>query len=66
MGQQLTNVKAHPGTEAGATRHRVTQTFAYIVVTAGAIIFMIPFVWMLSSSLKPLDQIFVGTAGLDT
>lgn len=39
-------------------QHRVAQTFAYIVVTAGAIIFMIPFVWMLSSSLKPLDQIF--------
>ena len=39
-------------------QNRVAQTFAYIVVTAGAIIFMIPFVWMLSSSLKPLDQIF--------
>ena len=32
---------------------------AYIIVTVGAIVFMIPFVWMLSSSLKPLDQIFV-------
>ena len=37
---------------------RATQLIAYIIVTVGAIIFMIPFVWMLSSSLKPLDQIF--------
>jgi multiple sugar transport system permease protein len=40
-------------------RSRIVQALAYVVVTAGAIIFMIPFVWMLSSSLKPLDQIFV-------
>jgi multiple sugar transport system permease protein len=37
----------------------LAQIFAYIVVTAGAIVLMIPFVWMLSSSLKPLNQIFV-------
>lgn len=40
-------------------RKRLVQIVAYAVVTAGAIIFMIPFAWMLSSSLKPLDQIFV-------
>jgi multiple sugar transport system permease protein len=40
-------------------RSRIVQALAYVIVTAGAIIFMIPFVWMLSSSLKPLDQIFV-------
>ncbi len=40
-------------------RSRLAQALAYIVVTAGAIIFMIPFVWMLSSSLKPPEQIFV-------
>jgi multiple sugar transport system permease protein len=40
-------------------RNRLGQIIAYIIVTAGAIIFMIPFVWMLSSSLKPQDQIFV-------
>jgi multiple sugar transport system permease protein len=37
----------------------LAQIFAYIVVTAGAIVLMVPFVWMLSSSLKPLNQIFV-------
>jgi multiple sugar transport system permease protein len=40
-------------------RSRIVQALAYVIVTTGAIIFMIPFVWMLSSSLKPLDQIFV-------
>lgn len=37
----------------------LVQVFAYLVVTVGAIIFLIPFFWMLSSSLKPQDQIFV-------
>ncbi len=34
------------------------QTLAYVIVLAGAVIFMIPFFWMLSSSVKPLDQVF--------
>jgi multiple sugar transport system permease protein len=37
----------------------LAQIAAYIVVTAGAIVLMIPFAWMLSSSLKPPAQIFV-------
>lgn len=40
-------------------RKGLGHVIAYIIVTVGAIIFMIPFVWMLSSSLKPQDQIFV-------
>jgi multiple sugar transport system permease protein len=40
-------------------RRRLVQALAYIVVTVGAVILMIPFVWMVSSSLKPQDQIFV-------
>jgi multiple sugar transport system permease protein len=36
----------------------IGKIFAYIIVTAGAIVLMIPFAWMLSSSLKPLDQVF--------
>lgn len=37
----------------------LAQILAYIVVTMGAIVLMVPFAWMLSSSVKPLDQIFV-------
>ena len=37
----------------------LAQFLAYIVVTAGAVVLMIPFAWMLSSSLKPPEQIFV-------
>ncbi len=40
------------------TRRGVTRALAYIVVTLGGIIFLVPFAWMLSSSLKPLNQIF--------
>jgi ABC-type glycerol-3-phosphate transport system permease component len=32
---------------------------SYAFLLAGAIIFLIPFAWMLSTSLKPLDQIYV-------
>jgi multiple sugar transport system permease protein len=61
---EITQVK--PVVRRGATwqQSRRTQTLlaqivAYIVVTVGAIVLMIPFAWMLSSSLKPLNQIFV-------
>ena len=36
----------------------LTKALIYLIVTAGALIFLIPFLWMLSSSLKPADQIF--------
>lgn len=40
-------------------RHNgILKAIIYIIVTAGAIIFLIPFLWMLSSSLKPAAQVF--------
>ena len=54
QGSQTTT---HYGSRRNRTR--LVQVLAYIIVTIGAIIFLIPFVWMLSSSLKPQDQIFV-------
>ncbi|MBW7881479.1 MAG: carbohydrate ABC transporter permease [Caldilineaceae bacterium] len=45
--------------ESRRYRDLIAQIVAYVTVTAGAVILMIPFAWMLSSSLKPLDQIFV-------
>lgn len=68
MAQTASTTSAQPvaqGSQAPAhygskrNRSRLVQALAYIVVTIGAIIFLIPFVWMLSSSLKPQDQIFV-------
>lgn len=52
-----------PQQSAGWRQSRRTWTLvgrilAYIVVTVGAIVSMIPFIWMISSSLKPLDQVF--------
>jgi multiple sugar transport system permease protein len=35
------------------------RTLAFVLVLIGAVVLMVPFAWMISSSLKPLDQIFV-------
>jgi multiple sugar transport system permease protein len=39
-------------------RRIIGKVLIYLLVTAGAIIFLIPFFWMFSSSLKPQHQIF--------
>jgi len=44
--------------ERRSTINLVWQMSAYLVVIVGAIVLMIPFIWMVSSSLKPLNQIF--------
>ena len=33
-----------------------SKTLAYVLLTAGAALFILPFVWMVLTSLKPLDQ----------
>ncbi|MHA1834455.1 MAG: carbohydrate ABC transporter permease [Candidatus Baldrarchaeia archaeon] len=35
------------------------KTFLYLLITAGAIVFILPFIWMVSTSLKPASEIFV-------
>ncbi len=43
-----------------ASKQKLWQKiFVYFLLIAGAVVFMIPFLWMLSSSLKELPQIFV-------
>ncbi len=41
------------------TRHLLTQLAAHILLVLSAILFALPFLWMLSTSLKPDAQIFV-------
>ncbi len=54
----------HPQTNEPSWRHRrstitlIWRLVAYIVVFVGAVVLMVPFLWMISSSLKPLNQIF--------
>ncbi len=36
----------------------LSKAMIYLLLTAGAIVFLVPFLWMLSSSLKPQYQIF--------
>jgi multiple sugar transport system permease protein len=44
--------------DSNRIRRTLGKALAYVVVTAGAIIFLVPFFWMFSSSLKPQHQIF--------
>lgn len=47
------------GRSTGWWRKALGTVLTYIVLSIGAIAFVIPFAWMLSTSLKPLDQIFI-------
>ncbi len=40
------------------TRDRVLRVVSYLVVTAGAVVLVMPFLWMISSSLKPVHAVF--------
>lgn len=40
-------------------RKKTTNFFVYMVVLMGAVILLIPFFWMISTSLKPTNQVFV-------
>ncbi len=52
----MTSVAAFVGSRRGRGALRVGLT--YVALSAGAVAFMLPFVWMLSSSLKPPADIF--------
>lgn len=41
------------------TRKKITTIMAYIILTIGAIIMIIPFLWMISTSLKSSGEVFV-------
>jgi multiple sugar transport system permease protein len=61
VNQVDTTVQQSGGTwrQSRSGQALLTQIVAYLIVTVGAIVLMIPFAWMLSSSLKPPAQIFV-------
>ncbi|MBU6350279.1 MAG: carbohydrate ABC transporter permease [Chloroflexi bacterium] len=47
-----------PRWEMGVSQHRLVGAFAtYFMLVIGAVILMIPFFWMLSTSLKTLDEV---------
>src|SRR6266566_1307236 len=43
-----------------ATRNaqRATSLLSHVILVGGAVAMLLPFVWMLSTSLKPADQLF--------
>lgn len=42
----------------GTTKKHISRNAAHIVLIVASFFFMIPFLWMVSTSLKPLDQVF--------
>ncbi len=53
----------HTGSEAGRVssrlrQQRVRRALTYIVLTVLGLLFTVPFVWLLSTSLKPASQLF--------
>lgn len=42
----------------GTTKKNVSRSLAHIVLIVASFFFLIPFIWMVSTSLKPLDQVF--------
>src|SRR5690242_18724261 len=42
----------------------IRQAITYLLLIFGGLVVIIPFVWMISTSLKSTDQLFVGTVDL--
>lgn len=42
----------------GTTKKNVSRSLAHIALIVASFFFLIPFIWMVSTSLKPLDQVF--------
>ncbi len=60
VGRKHLQVRAEGRVEWIARRHKIgRQILIYALLVAGAILFLIPFLWMLSTSLKPEHQIYV-------
>jgi multiple sugar transport system permease protein len=53
-------IKANKGGEKmdGTRKKKVTRFSAHLVLIIASFFFMIPFIWMVSTSLKPLTQVF--------
>jgi len=56
MHARVTNVDAYPRLRQGARRLRVGTLVTYLVLMCTAVITTVPFVWMLSTSLKSYNQ----------
>ncbi len=52
-------VAAVPWYQRQSVRHSIHTIFVYGLIVPGAVMFMLPFLWMVSTALKPPDQIFI-------
>lgn len=60
VDRSLAGQTAGRAEEGAAHRtHPLVQAVAYLLLTLGALVMVVPFVWMLSTSLKTQSQIFV-------
>lgn len=51
-------VTSRPGTSTSSLRHGAFVVLIYVLLIAGGILFIFPFIWMVSTSLKDPKQIF--------
>ncbi len=56
---ELKELERHDSVKTGSVRRQqaLTRTFIYIALSIGSIIMIVPFVWMIVTSFKPLDEI---------
>lgn len=63
MTATQTELRSSPARQHSATVYRlqrvVLRALVYLVIGFGAVLVLIPFVWMVSASLKELNQIFI-------
>jgi ABC-type glycerol-3-phosphate transport system permease component len=66
MTEVLTGASREESISAAQWGRRISQvsrlfgrTLLVVICTAGSLLYMIPFVWMLSTSVKPGYQIFI-------
>ena len=47
-------------------KRRIKSALKYIPLCLAGLFFLVPFIWLISTSLKSSDQIFFIPAGMDT
>lgn len=59
--QEITNTRTHDSSRSvGSSRkHRLRTVLIYLTLSVGALIFALPFIWLLSSSLKEPSKIWL-------
>lgn len=58
IGQSSVKLAPHPGGQKARTAHTLHDIMVYVLLIIGAIAFLLPFSWMLTTALKPANEVF--------